>query len=86
MTRRPPILRRKRPDTRLGQFMDANGIGVIELEWTSGVSRQTISRLRYSDHDRDATRRVMMPLLRAVRSLLPHRQVSMTDLFDFEEE
>lgn len=82
---RPPS-RRKKPDTRLGRFMDANDIGVLELESASGVTRQTVTRLRFREHDRDATRRVMVPLLRGVRTLLPDRPVSITDLFDFEDE
>ena len=70
------------PDTLLQAFLDANGLTSAQLEAETGISRQSMTKIRAG---RDVRRKTMMKILRGVRALTKLR-VRMDELFELDPD
>jgi predicted transcriptional regulator len=68
--------------TRLQQWVRENGFTSAQLEQASGISRQSMTKIRAGA---DARKRTMLRILSAARKL-KGPEVEMLDLFDLEPE
>jgi hypothetical protein len=68
--------------TRLQAFLTANSIRPAELARVSDVSRKHLLDIRYG---RVEPTRPVMTLIRFACSIILHRKVAITELFDFKD-
>jgi len=73
---------RRRPTTRLQQWLDANGFTSAQLEKAIPMSRPTMTQIR---RGRDVRLSTMLRLLRGCRTLAS-RTVPMDEIFDLDPD
>jgi len=78
-TGRPP--RAGTPVTRLQTFLDAHGFTSAQLEGATGISRQSMTKIRAG---RDVRRKTMLKILQGLRSLTK-RRVAMDEVFELDQ-
>lgn len=68
------------PPSRLQSFLDVEGITSARLEAETGISRQSMTKIRAG---RDVRRKTMLRILTGVRNLT-RRDVGIEELFDLD--
>jgi predicted transcriptional regulator len=78
----PQRERLRKQKTRLQAFLDDAGLTSAQLEAETGISRQSMTKIRGG---RDVRRHTMTRILKGVR-VLTGRSVTIDELFDFEPD